>query len=199
METVNKHHHHFIIFSGALRFPEKQTWLSKDRAVSVGRGAEAAAKDSPSFTNPPWAQYSMQIFLSSAQDLPLLSQQPLAHTCWGGVRSLLELEVSALSCCFRHWLILSPEFTVITVRGKVLSFFFWGGGWRGCGSLETSCTSGALWSSTAIAESKQIPQGCPPKHPTIERQITCVSRASNVEGLNAWIVCGPRIWAEFCC
>lgn len=59
--TVNKHHHHFIIFSGALRFPEKRMWLSKDGAVSVGRGAEtavngsieAAATDSPSFTSPP--------------------------------------------------------------------------------------------------------------------------------------------------
>lgn len=76
METVNKHHHHFIIFSGALRFPEKQTWLSKDRAVSVGRGAEAAAKDSPSFTNPPWAQYSMQIFCLQLRICPCWVSSP---------------------------------------------------------------------------------------------------------------------------
>lgn len=151
---------------------------------------EAAAKDSPCHYQPSLGPIQHADFYSSVRTCVCWVSSPW-HTPAGWVRSLVELEVPAPSCCADT----GTELPVITARRKLLSYFFFflAGGWglwacRGIVNLWGIC--GVVLQLQSSNRSFRV--GCPPKHLTTDRQITCTNRASNVEGLNAWIVCGPK-------
>lgn len=85
-------------------------------------------------TSPPWAQYSMQIFILQSGPAPAESAALGTHLLgWGKKFGGARGSCSVMLC--RHWLTSRPELTVITARRKLLSYFFFlagGGGLWAC-------------------------------------------------------------------